>query len=479
MPLRTKKKKTITFNKRSKKLVGGMFPRVSLPSTKQTSLKTQAAKDALKYYDKSKTKKSAEKAAAAKKEETQAAEEKKNKKDKKEKDKREQRKKEVDKAKEEEKQKQKQAEKEAKNKAEKEIANKKYREQQYEALKTNFFTKLDLLTTFLSTPTKKPYVIKDNLNSSCTRMCGKDTLIGGKKKNTQAQKLLYGQQKNRRNELSKKQNIKIYNIEMFIEKLNIYLDHYFNDELSKPMYKLELDIAELMRTFSKSFEKLCGYITNYILFLYFDKFYKKYVTEVNKKAIRSVDIGSDYFKLCFNIGTSQEECKDKEWLFNMLYLQIPNMLKININLTQNQKKEINKSKSSDFWKNLIYKPLFYDSETIDKLYDTTLLMLQYHKKINSTEEWAKAWYQQQQEDRTLENFKQNQLDTLFTEQYIEYKKKELQQIQENITNYHNVNAISILNHLLIVEKFEGNCGKSIPTLKAIKENYLDIINFCN
>ena len=123
--------------------------------------------------------------------------------------------------------------------------------------------------------------------------------------------------------------------------------------------------------------------------------------------------------------------------------------------------------------------LLHHSIIFDKLYDTTLLMLQYHKKINSTEEWAKAWYQQQQEDRTLENFKQNQLDTLFTEQYIEYKKKELQQIQENITNYHNVNAISILNHLLIVEKFEGNCGKSIPTLKAIKENYLDIINFCN
>ena len=160
------------------------------------------------------------------------------------------------------------------------------------------------------------------------------------------------------------------------------------------------------------------------------------------------------------------------------------MLEININLTQNQKKEINQSKSSDFWKNLIYKPLFYDSETINKLYDTTLLMLQYHKKINSTEAWAKAWYQQQNPDditRTLEQFKQNQLDTLFTKQYIEYKNSSESKLNDNknITNYHNVNAISILNHLLIVEKFEGNCGKSIPTLKAIKDNYLDIINFCN
>ena len=467
MPLRTKKKKTITFNKRSKKLVGGALSTESIkrftPDWLTNTLSEEAAAE----------KAGAEKAAADKR----AEKKKKRNKEKK----KETREKAASAVKEEENQKLK--EKEAKNKAEQaEKEKQQKREQQYEALKTNFFTKLDLLTTFLSkTKNKSPYVIKDNLNSSCTRMCGKDTLIGGKKKYTQEQKRLYAQQKNRRNELSKKQNIKIYNIEMFIEKLNIYLDHYFNDELSKPMYKLELDIAELMRTFSKSFEKLCGYITNYILFLYFDKFYKKYVTEVNKKAIRSVDIGTDYFKLCFNIGTSQEECKDKEWLFNMLYLQIPNMLEININLTQNQKKEINKSKSSDFWKNLIYKPLFYDSETIDKLYDTTLLMLQYHKKINSTEEWAKAWYQQQQNpnDRTLEQFKQNQLDTLFTEQYKEYKKKELQQIQENITNYHNVNAISILNHLLIVEKFEGNCGKSIPTLKAIKENYLDIINFCN
>ena len=167
----------------------------------------------------------------------------------------------------------------------------------------------------------------------------------------------------------------------------------------------------------------------------------------------------------------------------MLYLQIPNMLEIN--LTDNQKNKINKS--PDFWKRLIYKPSFYDSETINKLYDTTLLMLLYHKKINSTEEWAKEWYKQQQNprDRTLDEFKKNQLDTLFTKQYeIVYglplpqeKKKELQQIQDNITNYHNINAISILNHLLIFSTDEVSC-KQID-VSELEGQYLNLINVCN
>ena len=113
-------------------------------------------------------------------------------------------------------------------------------------------------------------------------------------------------------------------------------------------------------------------------------------------------------------------------------------------------------------------------------------LIKYHKKINSTEAWAKAWYQQQQNphDRTLENFKQNQLDTLFTEQYkIVYglplpqeKKKELQQIQENIEKYHNVHAISILNHLLIFSTDEVSC-KQID-VSELEGQYLNLINVC-
>ena len=73
---------------------------------------------------------------------------------------------------------------------------------------------------------------------------------------------------------------------MFIENLNIYLDHYFNEDIPKLMYKLELYIESIISSKSfkdsvkfSNFKKLCGYITNYILFLYFDKFYEKYVTE--------------------------------------------------------------------------------------------------------------------------------------------------------------------------------------------------------
>ena len=482
MPLRTKKKKTITFNKRSKKLVGGALSTNSIRFTPGKSINNfTPGQSIINFTPDWLTKKLSEEKAAAEKAvaEKAVADKKKYKK--------ETREKAASAAKEEENQKLK--EKEAKNKAEHaEKEKQQKREKQYEVLKKKFFTKLSLLTKFLDkNKNKSAYVIKDNLNSSCTHMCGKDTLIGGKRNYTKPQKLFYDKQKNRRNELSKKQNIKIYNIEMFIEKLNIYLDHYFNDELSKPMYKLELDIAELMRTFSKSFEKLCGYITNYILFLYFHKFYEKYVTEVNKKAIRSVDIGSNYFKLCFNIGTSQEECKDKEWLFNMLYLQIPNMLEININLTQKQKKKIKINKPPDFWKRLIYKPSFYDPDTINKLYEATLQVLQHHIKINSTEEWATAWYNQQknQDDRTLDEFKKNQLDTLFTKQYeIVYglplpqeKKKELQQIQDNITNYHNINAISILNHLLIFSTDEVSCKQR--DVSELEGEYFNLINVCN
>ena len=166
----------------------------------------------------------------------------------------------------------------------------------------------------------------------------------------------------------------------------------------------------------------------------------------------------------------------------MLYLQIPNMLAITWDKIQTK---LNNITEEMFWYKFIYDP-----NTIKTLYDETLRMLKYNIKINSTKEWAEAWYKQTNpKARTIETFKRNQLDTLFDDQYNvydvydvykdSYTKRDiddLKSIRDNIEKYHNVNAISILNHLLIFNKTK-DCA--VEKIEDTEEKYFNLINVCN
>jgi len=277
-----------------------------------------------------------------------------------------------------------------------------------------------------------------------------------------------------------------------LKEINTYIDNYFKQSSVTDLEKIDITQLLFDTENDEQLKKFCYNITNFILYSYFEKLYNKAFEERENK--RSIKLGNKLYKLCLKLTEIPRNCNDTESLFNMLYLQIPNMLTISWKKIQTKLKDITKKM---FWYKFIYDP-----NTIKTLYDVTLLMLQYNIKINSTEEWAKAWYQQQTNPkaRTIETFKRNQLDTLFYDQYNIFRKvgegklprdqynvykdsytkrdiDDLKSIRDNIEKYHNVNAISILNHLLIFEKTK-DCAVE-PIERTEEEKYLNLINVCN
>ena len=273
-----------------------------------------------------------------------------------------------------------------------------------------------------------------------------------------------------------------------LKEINTYIDNYFKKSSVIDLEKI--DITQLLLD-TPNMNEFCYNITNFILYSYFEKLYNKAFEERENK--RSIKLGKRLYKLCLKLTEIPRNCNDTESLFNMLYLQIPNMLTISWETIQTK---LNNITEDMFWYKFIYDP-----NTIKTLYDVTLRMLKYNIKINSTEEWAKAWYQQTKPiARTIETFKKNQLDKLFDDQYNIFRKYEeakllrdqynvykdsyttkeiddLKLIRDNIEKYHNVNAISILNHLLIFNKTKDCAVEKIEDTE--EEKYLNLINFCN
>ena len=449
MPLRTKKKKTITFNKRSKKLVGGKGGGGEKYSRSQKrAYQAQKKQVKLRKALKEQVQKAQEPEPAQKAQEPEPAQK----------------------------------------------AQEPEQEPKPENFKQNFDEKLKLLTDSYKIMSE-PYLIGETGISNCQSICSKK-YKGGTKENIskrleeyfkKAKKVEEAEQKYQKTYPNstitlgpndKKQDLTT--LLQFYDKINDYLNTSYLKTDSFP--KSTFDITQLLINNQKSnlvesLKETCYKVTNFILYSYFDKLQKKIKMKKEKSNFKSVKMGDNY-KLCIDPSERQKKCE--KTLFNMLYLEIPNMLTINL-------KKINDEFNLKITEEVFWETFIYDPDTIKTLYETTRLMLKYHKKINSTEAWAKAWYQQKQNpaDRTLENFKQNQLDTLFTEQYkIVYglplhqeKKKELQQIQENIEKYHNVHAISILNHLLIFSTDEVSC-KQID-VSELEGQYLNLINVCN